>query len=123
MPLRVARFPTIPAELSTFCLPEPPPSNNSQALSKTEKYLDNLVDEKKKVLAGQIEYETMEKEVDTFIRFVTTIVQDYEKATYEEKRRAFRMLGLMVFIYREDDPAHERYEMKIRIPDIVSHRC
>src|SRR6266849_1086094 len=30
--LPVASFPTIPAGLSTSCFPEPPPSNNSQAL-------------------------------------------------------------------------------------------
>src|SRR5579859_2560799 len=30
--LRVVSFLTIPAELSTFCFPEPRPSNNSQTL-------------------------------------------------------------------------------------------
>jgi site-specific DNA recombinase len=91
-------------------------------LSKLEEYMDDLVEERRKVSLGQIELDKMEEDIDKFVAFVTNIKEKINSATYEEKRMAMRMLGLIVFVYKENDPVHKRHEMKIRVPQIVSNR-
>ncbi|HEY6285308.1 MAG TPA: hypothetical protein VIX20_06575, partial [Ktedonobacteraceae bacterium] len=91
-------------------------------LSKLEEYMDDLVEERRKVSLGQIELDKIEEDIDKFVAFVTNIKKNVSSATYEEKRMAMRMLGLTVFIYKESDKNHKRHEMKIRVPQIVSTR-
>lgn len=51
--------------------------------------------------------------------------ETYLTASYEEKRRAIRMLGLTVEVFKDKDPEHpNKYEIKLKIPhlaDILSH--
>ena len=87
-------------------------------LEKIEEYLSDLEDEKRQILVGQIEEEKIQAEVDRFIAWCLNSRETYPNATYEEKRRALRMLGIVVYIYRSDDENHERYEITVRIPDL-----
>jgi len=87
-------------------------------LEKVENYLEGLEHEMQKVLIGQTEWEKVQAEVDTFIAWCLNARETYSAATYEEKRRALRMLGIVAYIYRQDDPERERYEIKVNLPDI-----
>ena len=59
-------------------------------------------------------------EVDKFVAWCLQSRETYPNATYEEKRRALRVLGILVTVYREDDREHDRYQITVRIPDTVS---
>jgi site-specific DNA recombinase len=88
------------------------------ALSQTEDYLAELEDEKRKIQAGQLEWEKMQEEVDKFIAWCLNARENYEAATYEEKRRALRMLGILVYVFRSKDPDNAKYKIELTIPDL-----
>ncbi len=90
-------------------------------IEKAEKYLSDLEKEKQKVIAGQSNWERMQEDIEKFTAWCLNAKETYLNATYEEKRRALRMLGIQVFIYREDDKTHDRYQIMVKMPDIVSH--
>ncbi len=89
-------------------------------LEKSEKYLKDLQKERLKVIAGQGNWKQMQEDIDKFMEWCLT-AKDIKSATYDEKRRALRVLGIQVYVYRGDDEEHDRYEIKVRIPDIVRH--
>jgi site-specific DNA recombinase len=90
-------------------------------LEKSETYLKELQKERLKVIAGQGNWKQMQEDIDIFLEWCLT-AKDIKSATYEEKRRALRVLGIQVYVYRGDDEEHDRYEIKVRIPDIVRHK-
>lgn len=89
-------------------------------LEKLEAALGALEEERQKVIDGQIEWQEVQVEVDKFVAWCLQSRETYPNATYEEKRRALRVLGILVTVYREDDREHDRYQITVRIPDIVS---
>lgn len=62
--------------------------------------------------------ERLQTEVNEFFRWCNQFKGQYNEATYEEKRRALRMLGIRVTIYRPSDPDHEQYTITAR-PEII----
>ena len=90
-------------------------------LEESEKQLSSLMKERLKVLAGQGDWQKMQEDIDKFLKWCLTARDTYQNATYEEKRRALRVLGIVVYVYREDDKSKERYEIRVRVPDIVRH--
>ena len=82
--------------------------------------LGALEEERQKVIDGQIEWQEVQVEVDKFVAWCLQSRETYPNATYEEKRRALRVLGILVTVYREDDREHDRYQITVRIPGIVS---
>jgi len=91
-------------------------------ISQTEKYIDELCEEKTKIEEGKFEWEHMQKEIDAFIAWCLSARETYETASYEEKRRALRMLGITVLVYQEKDTTHKRYDIRVSVPAIVSHK-
>lgn len=89
-----------------------------EELSQIENYLEELEIERQKIKQGQVEWVKMLEEIDKFVSWCLNTRETYAKATYEEKRRALCILGIVVYIYREDDMAHERYDIKVWIPDL-----
>ena len=89
-------------------------------LEKSEIYLKKLEKERLKVIAGQGNWKQMQEDIDIFMEWCLT-GKDIKSAPYEKKRIALRVLGIQVYVYREDDKEHDRYEIKVRIPDIVRH--
>jgi site-specific DNA recombinase len=90
-------------------------------LMKVENYLEDLEMEKQKVLTGQKQWEQIQSDVDQFLAWCLNAKETYQTATYEEKRRALRVLGIVVYVCREDDTEHDRYKILVSIPDIVRH--
>lgn len=90
-------------------------------LVKSEKSLEKLEAERQKVLAGKSDWQKMQEDIDKFLEWCLNAKENYPKATYDDKRRALRNLGIVVYVYREDDEEHKRYEITVRMPDIVRH--
>ncbi|MBV9689199.1 MAG: recombinase family protein [Ktedonobacteraceae bacterium] len=87
-------------------------------LSEVEKTLAELYSEREKVKAGEIEWDKMQIEIDKFLAWCLSARDNYENATYDEKRRALRVMGIIALIYRDDDKEHERYEIRVSVPDL-----
>ncbi len=87
-------------------------------LDKIEEYLENLEEEKYKALEGLTEWKQIEEEVDLFLAWCLNSRETYPKATYIEKRRAIRMLGIVAYVYRSDDEQHDLFEIEVSIPDL-----
>lgn len=91
-------------------------------LEKSEKYLEELILERSKILKGLVNFQMMQEDIDIFLAWCLNAKETYPTATYDEKRRALRNLGIEVFVYREDDEEHKRFDIRVRMPDIVRHR-
>jgi site-specific DNA recombinase len=87
-------------------------------LQKVEEYLEELAAEKQKIQTGAFEWIQAEEEIDKFLAWALSARETYPTATYQEKRRALRMLGIEVYIYRADDKDHEQVEFKVTVPDL-----
>ena len=87
-------------------------------LKKLEDDLQKLHAERDKTLPHAERAERTKIEVDEFFRWCEQFKGVYEKASYEEKRIALRMLGIRVTIYRPTDPDHEQYTITAR-PEII----
>lgn len=87
-------------------------------LHQVEKHLQELCAERDKIKAGKIEWEKMQVEIDKFIDWCLSAREDYETATYEEKRRALRVMGITCFVFRDDDENHKRYKITVRMPEL-----
>jgi hypothetical protein len=96
-----------------------------EELGQFDDYLAELDGEKEKILQGQLEWEEMQEEVDKFVAWCLNAKETYPTASYEEKRRALRMLGIVVYVYKDKDPDHsDKYEIRLKIPqlaDILLH--
>lgn len=96
-------------------------------LSEIEDYLDQLAEERRKIEAGQFEWEKAQIEVDKFVTWCLNARDNYETADYEEKRRVIKMLGICVYVYRTkgDPDGHLKYDIRLKVPqlsDIVLHK-
>jgi len=89
-------------------------------LARVEDYLVQLEKERQRVLIGHLKQKEMEAEIDKFVAWCLNARESYETATYEEKRRALRMLGIQVYAYTASDTSHNRYEIQVAVPSIVS---
>lgn len=89
-------------------------------LQKVEEYLEDLEQEKQNIEVGMIEWERVEEEIDTFLAWCLSARETYPTATYDEKRRALRMLGIVAYVYRGDDSEHDPFEVEVSIPDLRS---
>ncbi len=87
-------------------------------LNRLERDLQKLRAEKDKTLPHAKQAERAKVEVEEFFRWCEEFKGKYEEATYEEKRRALRMLGIRVSVYRPADPDHEQYTITAR-PEII----
>src|SRR5207249_1018943 len=87
-------------------------------LSKLEDDLQKLRSERDSTLPHANRAERTQAEVDEFFKWREQLKGKYEEATYEEKRRALRMLGIHVTVYRPTDPDHEQYRITAR-PEIT----
>jgi chaperonin cofactor prefoldin len=87
-------------------------------LQKTEEYLDGLEAEKRKIQAGAFEWKQVEEEIDKFLAWLLSARETYPTATYQEKRRALQMLGIVAYIYRADEKDHDQVECKVTVPDL-----
>ena len=87
--------------------------------ARGETYLAELEQDRQKIQSGEFEWKEMVEDIDKFVSWCLTARDNYETASYEEKRRALRILGLVVFVYREKDETHERYEIKLKVPYIA----
>ncbi|HVB75354.1 MAG TPA: recombinase family protein, partial [Ktedonobacteraceae bacterium] len=96
-----------------------------EELGQVDDYLSELEGEKQKILQGQFQWEEVQKEVDIFVAWCLNARETYEAASFEEKRRALRMLGIGVYVFRDKDPDHpNKYEIRLTIPhlaDILLH--
>jgi hypothetical protein len=91
-----------------------------EELVQVDEFLAKLEEEKEKILAGQLEWEEMQKEIDKFVAWCLNARETYPTATYEEKRRALRMLGITVYVYRDGDPDHpDKYEILLKVPHLA----
>ena len=93
-------------------------------LSKWETYLEELEEEKRSIEEGKVQWEQIQEDIDKFVAWCLTARETYPNATYEEKRRAIRFLGIVVYVYREKDPENpfpdqRHYDIKAGFPDIV----
>ncbi|MFI5383920.1 MAG: recombinase family protein [Methanosarcina thermophila] len=91
-------------------------------LAKLEENLQNLEEERQKVLEDRVTFNEVQEEVDNFLEWCLTAKESYPNASYKDKRRALKILGIIVMVYRSDDEEHERYQINIRVPDIVRRR-
>ncbi len=91
-------------------------------LNKLEDDLQKLRSERDSTLPHANRAERTQAEVDEFFKWCEKWCEQlkgkHEEATYEEKRRALRMLGIHVTVYRPTDPDHEQYLITAR-PEII----
>jgi site-specific DNA recombinase len=91
-----------------------------EELGQVDDYLVELEEEKEKILQGQLKWEEMQKEVDKFVAWCLNARETYPTASFEEKRRALRMLGITVYVYRDGDPDHtDKYEIRLKVPHLA----
>lgn len=81
-------------------------------------------EEKRSIEEGKVQWEQIQEDIDKFVAWCLTARETYPNATYEEKRRAIRFLGIVVYVYREKDPENpypdqRHYDIKAGFPDIV----
>lgn len=88
-------------------------------LNRLEDSLQQLHTEKNRTLPYAQKAERTKIEVDEFFRWCEQFKGKYEEANYEEKRRALRMLGIQVTVFKVADPDHEQYTITAR-PEIIN---
>ena len=91
-----------------------------EELGKLEKHIEKLHADLYEVEKDQKDWLVMEAEREAFIKWCLEYKDTYPKADYKEKRRALRQLGIVAVVYRESDPNHERYEIRVQVPRIAS---
>jgi hypothetical protein len=89
-----------------------------QELGKLEKDLAGLNEERVQAVPSADRAARLRQEMDTFLAWREKLRGHYDEATYEEKRRALRMLGIKVVIYGVGDADHERFEITSR-PELL----
>jgi site-specific DNA recombinase len=85
-------------------------------LQALEERMESLEQEKAKIIAGMHEWEAIEAEIEAFRTWCVSARENCATATHEEKRRALKMLGIVVEIYRSGDTQHKPFEITMRIP-------
>ncbi|HVU69451.1 MAG TPA: hypothetical protein VHD63_20120, partial [Ktedonobacteraceae bacterium] len=88
-----------------------------QNLQELDKTIEGLEEEKLKSVPLAEEWERQQAEIDSFLAWAEEMRGCYHEATYEEKRRALRVLGIQVQAFRSDDPDNERYTITVSLPD------
>ena len=88
-------------------------------IQKTDEYLASLEEERRKIIAGEKRWNSIQEDIDKFLEWCLTARETYATATVEEKRRALRVLGIQVFICREDDQSNKRFDIKVGLPDVL----
>ncbi len=82
--------------------------------------LKDLEKEKLKILENQIEWQSVQQEIDGFLAWCLASRDSYAVSIYKEKRRALRVLGLTVTIYRRNDDEHDRYQINAKLLDVLT---
>lgn len=91
-------------------------------IDQLQQRIDELEETRLEIEKGKDNWKQIDEEINKFLEWVLASKDMYKTATYEEKRRALRMLGITVVVYSKSDPDHpERYEIKLKVPDIVRH--
>lgn len=90
-------------------------------LNGIEERLERLEKEKAQAAPKATEAEKQQQEIDRFLAWAEEMKECYHEATYEEKRRALRVLGITVYLYKEKDPDKERYEIKVGLTNLCSN--
>jgi len=92
-------------------------------LNDLEDKIEQLEKEKVQAIPQATVLERQQREIDEFLGWAEEMRGRYDEATYEEKRRALHVLGITVYMYKDKDKEHERYEIKVGLKNIVfSHR-
>jgi site-specific DNA recombinase len=87
-------------------------------LEALEERMESLEQEKGKIMAGMHAWEAIETEIETFRAWCLSARETCATATYEEKRRALKMLGIVVEIHRSGGAQQPPFEIKMRIPHL-----
>lgn len=88
-----------------------------QSLQELDKTIEGLENEKAKSIPLAEEWDRQQAEIDGFLAWAEDMRGRYQEATYEEKRRALRVLGIQVQAFRSDDTDNERYTITVSLPD------
>jgi site-specific DNA recombinase len=87
-------------------------------LNKLEDDLNNLQEERTQTLPSMKKEEQIQQEVDAFLKWCEAFKGHFDEASYEEKRRALRQLGVKVKVFQRDDTTNEQYQIVVK-PELM----
>ncbi|HEX4205368.1 MAG TPA: recombinase family protein [Ktedonobacteraceae bacterium] len=89
-------------------------------INDLEEKIEKLETEKVQALPTAKKLERQQQEIDNFLTWAENMNNHYQDATFEEKRRALHVLGITVYVYRETDTEHNRYEIQVGLTELCS---
>ena len=90
-------------------------------MNDLEDRIEQLENEKAQAIPQATNIERQQQEIDTFLDWAEEMKGKYDETTYEEKRRALYVLGISVYLFKEKDKEHERYEIKVGLSELCSN--
>jgi site-specific DNA recombinase len=87
-------------------------------LNRLENDLTRLKEERLKTVPSVQHAEKIQEEVNAFLDWCEKFQGRFDDATYEEKRRALRYLGIQVKVFQKDDTTNEQYKITVK-PEIM----
>ncbi|GHO45205.1 recombinase family protein [Ktedonospora formicarum] len=80
-------------------------------INRLEKQLKDLDGMRLQAIPEAKQEESVQRDIEAFLSWCLTFKGNYDAATYEERRRALRHLGVRVLVYQESDPDRPRYKI------------
>ncbi|HEY4033714.1 MAG TPA: recombinase family protein [Ktedonobacteraceae bacterium] len=87
-------------------------------LNRLENDLTSLQEERLKTVPSVKHAEQIQEEVNAFLDWCEKFKGHFDDATYEEKRRALRYLGVQVKVFQKDDTTNEQYKITVK-PELM----
>ncbi len=89
-------------------------------MRELEENIKKLEQEKVQAFPNAARLEKQRAEVNNFLQWAEDMRGRYNEATYDEKRTALRVLGITVYVYKENDEEHERYTIQVGLTQLYS---
>jgi site-specific DNA recombinase len=89
-------------------------------LSEAQEALERMQKELAEVQRGEVSYERVKGNYAEILDWCKEVQSSGEEMTITQKRDFLRLLGVVVKVYREDDPDHERYVIGMKLPKIAN---